>query len=84
MAMRSTNPVEEKTTRKARLRRIGRFLARPVSALGRARTRVQRRRRQTVAQSCAASATDVPGVSHVSIDDSRVPLIDVSKGYASD
>lgn len=80
--MRSTNTVEDKTTRKARLRRIGRFLARPVSALGRARTRVQRSwRRDSVAQSCAVSAGEAPSVASVSMDEVRAPLIDVSKGY---
>lgn len=79
--MRSTNAVEDKSPRKARLKRIGRFLSRPVSALSRARTRVQRRRRPAVAQSCSASASEAPSLAPVSIDDSRAPLIDVSKGY---
>jgi hypothetical protein len=79
--MRSSNTVDDKTTRKARLRRIGRFLARPVYALNRARACVQRRRRHSVAQSCTVSAGESTNVSPVSIEDPLFPLLDVSKGY---
>lgn len=77
--MRSTNGVEDTPTRKARLKGIRRFLSRRVSALSRARTRV-RRRRHDVAPTCAASAGLSQEAVPVSIEDSRVPLIDVSKG----